>query len=278
MLNINVNQSHIINTSKSAFMKKTLFILAALLISARLSSQTPEEYKSQQQQDLSISGLINVTNNGFSFIPAFTLDEPAAAAFVNIEKKRLTFSTEFRYALSGRPWALDFITRYKLLNTRKSQISIGMHFPSFSFVRTPVGTGTDQKQAIEAVQSFCPELNTSFALSESFSLGTTYMYYHAIGNDLPRSGHYFSVNPNFENIKLIKDLRLSAESQLFFLNIDGLNGFYFASDISVSKKDLPVSVSCMISKSIVSNIGGKDFNWNISLSYMFGRSYTGKKK
>ena len=55
------------------------------------------------RESLFLSGMLRITNNGFSYVPAFTPDEPAEFAGVNVEMNRLVFNNEFRYALSGRP-------------------------------------------------------------------------------------------------------------------------------------------------------------------------------
>jgi hypothetical protein len=41
----------------------------------------------------------------------------------------------------------------------------------------------------------------------------------------------------------------------------------------MAKRNSPFSISSMMNKAIKTDIAGKDFNWNISLAYSFGKSY-----
>ncbi|MCU0339256.1 MAG: hypothetical protein MUE30_05180, partial [Spirosomaceae bacterium] len=68
-------------------------------------------------QIINFKSTTSITNNGFSFIPAFSLGRPAAIFNLNINGgKRFSFEPEFRFALEdGRPWSFIFIWRYKLI-------------------------------------------------------------------------------------------------------------------------------------------------------------------
>lgn len=252
---------------------KTIAIVSSfLLVSYNSFSQEEDSLKNT----LSINGMISVTNNGFSFIPAFTLDKPAALAFISIEKKRLSFNTEARYALDGRPWALAFIPRYKLIDTKKQQISIGVQFPSISFARIPVVKDGVQQETIQAQQSITPEINANLSISNHVGIGTSYLYNRGLGNTLPKNGHFLGLWGNVANIKVLKTLQLSFNSQVFYLYLDHTHGYYTAWSFVLSKDKCPITLSSMMYKTINSNIGGKDANWNLSINYVFGRKYVKK--
>ena len=68
-------------------------------------------------------------------------------------------------------------------------------------------------------------------------------------------------------------ITLRVNPQLFFLNTAYKNGFYIASSFSVVKKNWPVYVGAMVNKGIKTDIPSKDFNWNVSLNYTFGKTY-----
>jgi hypothetical protein len=80
----------------------------------------------------------SVTNNGFSFIPAFSLGKPAAIFNLNINGgKRFSFEPEFRFALQdGRPLVIYFYLA--LQNHRPKAISTdsGDAFSSGAFSGT----------------------------------------------------------------------------------------------------------------------------------------------
>jgi hypothetical protein len=62
--------------------------------------------------------------------------------------------------------------------------------------------------------------------------------------------------------------------QVYYLRINNNEGFNFISSLTVSKKNLPLSLSAFINKTIHSDIpGSKNFIWNASLIYTFGKKY-----
>jgi hypothetical protein len=62
--------------------------------------------------------------------------------------------------------------------------------------------------------------------------------------------------------------------QVFYLKSGDKDGFYAAANLTLAKKNFPFSLSSMMNKALKTEIAGKDFNWNLSLGYTFGSSYT----
>ena len=54
------------------------------------------------------AGTISVTNNGLSFIPTFSLGDPAALFLLSVGKERISFDPEFRFSREGKPWTFIF--------------------------------------------------------------------------------------------------------------------------------------------------------------------------
>ena len=67
------------------------------------------DLSAQDQSDskkLLFSGKINLTNNGFSFIPLFSLGKPATTVNLSVGGKRFSFDPQFRFDLDGmKPWS-----------------------------------------------------------------------------------------------------------------------------------------------------------------------------
>ena len=254
-------------------MRKLIPIVFICLWSAQSFAQTVSQEQDTVRNSLSLSGMFSVTNNGFSYVPAFTLDAPAVFAGVNVEKNRLGFNTEFRYALSGRPWFLMFVTSYKVVNTPKTRVSLGIHFPGVAFFETPVVVDGEEKVLIEAQQAISPEFNAGFNLSEHIAVGALYMYFIGLGDAYVKHGHFPALWFRFAAIPITKNIAFHFNGQLFYLNMAGDAGYYVAWNLELLKKDFPLSLSSSMYKTISSEIEGKDFNWNVSLNYVFGKRY-----
>lgn len=240
-----------------------LFLLITFSFNAISQSNDSLVYKTE------VRGSLSFTNNGFSFIPAFTLDKPAALAYLTVDRGRFSFNADIRYALEGRPWAVAFISRYKLLNTPKKQVSLGLYFPTISFIQTPMFIGRKSTEILEAQQAISPELTAGFPLTKKFTLGGNYLYNKGIGNTFIKNGHYLALWSNLTKVELHNNFQLGINSQIFYLRANDQGGSYVSCQIKLAKKDFPITLSSMMFKTISSNLGGKDANWNLSLNYNF---------
>lgn len=245
--------------------------LLMLLFSAQYAfAQTTNSPK----RVLNFSNTVSVTNNGFSFIPSFTLGKPAAIFNLSLGGKRFSFDPELRFALEGKPWSFIFIWRYKLLNTSKFQLTIGTHLPALSFKTVSVEKNGETLDVIQT-QRFLPfELTPTYSFSKNISVGMFYLYALGLEKDVAKNTNFISLRSNFSNIKLSKKLRMRLNPQLYFLKADDKDGFYFASGLNLSKTNFPFSLGAMVNKAIRSSIPTKDFNWNVSLVYTIKKQYS----
>ncbi len=244
-------------------------VITAVLVLLSLPSFGQDSTQIKKEEKLAIKGSVSVTNNGFSFIPAFTLDAPAAMANVSLSKKRLCFSLQARFAIDGRPWATAYITRYQLIRDKKHDLSIGMQFPATAFIKRKIIENGVASTIIEAQQGLSPDINYGRVISRKLMIGLSYLRYEAIGNIFPKHGNYASIWANIGQMKLSPQTTLSLNQQVFYLTIDQMEGWYTAGNLSLTREKCPFSISSMFFKTIHSNIGGKDFNWNVSLNYHF---------
>lgn len=237
---------------------------------------TYAQNQDSSKQVLNISGAASVTNNGFSFIPSFSLGKPAAIFNFNVNGgKRLSFEPEFRFALEGlKPWSFIFIWRYKVIDSEKFKLNIGTHLPAIAF-RTVSVSKNDQTLNVIQAQRFLPvlELMPNYVVSKNTSVGLFYLYGHSLETDATQNTHFVSLRANFSNIKLGEQFSLRFNPQVFYLKSDAKDGFYVASNLTLAKKNFPFSVSSIINKAIETDIAGKSLNWNISLAYNFSSHF-----
>lgn len=262
------------NLSKSTTSIQKIGLLVAMLCLAQFASAQSQD---STKHVLNFMGAASVTNNGFSFIPSFSLGKPAAIFNFNVNGgKRFSFEPEFRFDLEGaRPWSFIFIWRYKLINAERLKLTIGTHLPALNFRTVSViknGVALDVIQT----QRFFPvlEVAPNYMLNKSISIGAFFLYGHSPEVDATKNTHFVSLRSNFSNVKLSKQLYMRFNPQVFYLKSGDKDGFYAAANLTLAKKNFPFSLSSMMNKALKTEIAGKDFNWNISLGYTFGSNYT----
>jgi hypothetical protein len=132
------------------FTKNTFQNIILILSIAAIFQTSSAQGTDSTSKIVNFRGAASITNNGFSFIPAFSLGKPATVFNFNINGgKRFSFEPEFRFALKdGRPWSFIFIWRYKLINQKRFQATVGSHFPSVPFRVLAYETTLDIKNTL----------------------------------------------------------------------------------------------------------------------------------
>lgn len=249
-------------------MRKTL-LLFGILFSPYLAfaqmvdtTQTPSFF----------SGQITATNNGISLIPNFSLNKPAALFDLSIGKGRLSFDPMFRFGLDGKPWTFVFWFRYKLIASKKFSMGIGAH-PAFLFrAETAIVNGIS-KELTTTQRYVAWEASPTYRLNKKVGLGLYYLGSHGLTKDLIQYGHFVALKAIISNLKLTNQLNLSLVPQFYYLKQDQAAGTYFNASLGLAKTHFPVSVSANISKTINSEIKGKDFLWSVGLVYNINNQY-----
>jgi hypothetical protein len=212
----------------------------------------------------------SITNNGISLIPSFSLGKPAAIAEFQVGR-RYTFEPQFRFALEGKPWSFIFWNRYKVVRNEKFQMTAGAH-PAFLFATKTITENGSEKEVITTKRFLAGELAPNFSLSKRISTGLYYLYSYGFDEGV-KNTNMISFKAGFNSIPLFSGLTFSVVPQLYYLKMDEKDGFYFTSAFILARPDFPLSLSSVINKIIKSDIEGKDFIWNVTLTYTFSRKY-----
>lgn len=219
---------------------------------------------------------IGITNNGFSFIPAFTLDEPATSLDISLKWKKFSIEPQFQYSLKGKPWSFIFFYRYKAITRNNYQLTVGSHLPALAFVTADALSGEGSPDRILVDRIVAGELINTLVVNPNFIVGMYYIYSRGVKTESLRNGHYLSLNASFPNIRISDKIRLNYSPQVFYLRLDDRDGYYVSSNVTMTITDFPISFGSTMYKTFNKEIGGKDFNWNISLYYFFNKMYFGK--
>lgn len=258
-------------------LKKLLCQLILLLISLTITNVAFSQETDSTKQNVHFRGFVSVTNNGFSFIPTFSLGKPAMIVDLSVGK-RFSFDPQFRFDLVGlKPWSFIFIWRYKLIQTERFQVKPGIHLPVIAFRTRAVGANGGKYEEVYAQRYFTPELKTAYTLAKNVSLGAVYIY--GIGLEEANQSkhtHFFSLRSSLSNIPISKKVFMRLDPQVYYLKVDRNDGYYVAHSLTLGVKNFPLLLSCTMNKAIKTNLPSRDFDWNISLIYTFNNELVKK--
>lgn len=241
-------------------------LMPVLLVNAQDSTRPKKE-------DFRLGGAVSVTNNGISLLPTFTLGKPAAIFDLNLVGKRFSFEPQFRFALEGKPWSMIFWWRYKLVQSSKWNIKLGAH-PAIAFRNTNVLLNNRPRQVLIPQRYLASEFSPNYMISKGTSIGAYFLYSKGLETESVKNTRFITLNANFSNIRLGNGFMLKMNPQVYHLQMDSQGGYYVTSTFTVTKKNIPFSISSIMNKSIKTTIvGSKDFIYNLSLIYSFNRKF-----
>lgn len=255
--------------SKPLFKHTILFSLFLTLSHFAFAQQTDSTKETSH-----FSAAVNVTNNGISLLPNFSLNKPAVIFNMAIGKKKLSFEPELRFAVEGgKPWSFLFWWRYKVVKTNKFAFNIGAH-PAIAFREKTFITDGKPKTVLSAQRFLAGELSPNYSLTKNINVGVYYLHAFGLETDVTKNTDFFAIRSSFSNIKLTKNVALKIAPQFYYLKMDDKDGVYVSSTITLTHKKSPFYVSSIVSQTLKTEIAAKsDFVWNVSLHYAFSKNY-----
>lgn len=234
--------------------------------------------QSSEKQEIiyHINGDASVTNNGFSFVPTFSLGKPALITNLSVGGERFSFDPQVRFDLFAfKPWSIIIRWGLKLVDTEHTQVKLGAHTPGLSFRSETLEQDGITKEKLVPYRFLSPEFWYTYNLSKKVGFGLYYLYGYGMEKaDQNKHTHFVSLRAYFNRIPIAKEISVSWIPQVYYLYIDGIDGFYSAQSISLHHQKIPVSLATMMNIKIASDIESKDFDWNISLIYAFSNQLT----
>lgn len=220
----------------------------------------------------------SITNNGFSFIPAFSLGKPAAIFNLNINGgKRFSFEPEFRFSLQdGRPWSFIFIWRYKIIDQKRFQLTAGTHFPAVPFRVLAYETAPQIKNTLAVSRVIPVELTPTVVVGKRLSVSLFCLYAKGISDDAVNHTSLISLR-TVSVISCGKNLLLRINPQLFYLKLDSKSGFYTAANFTLSSPKSPFFIGSTVNVPLKTDIAGKPLDWNVSIGYTLDKKLVVKK-
>jgi len=248
--------------------RKAKQVLLGILLFGVTHAAYSQETDSARYLD-DFTGSVSITTKGISTIPNLTLGKPAALFRMTAEKNGLSFEPELRFSLEGQPWSFLFWWRYDLVRKSRFRLDVGAH-PAISFRPFSYEEDGVVREVMEARRFVAGEVSSGYQLAKNMSIGVYYLYSHGFERTTPDHINYLSFNGSLSSIGLSDGFLLSLIPQVYYLAIDGNDGFYFTLRTTLSRSDFPLSISSLINTAFQTDIsGGEGLLWNVSLTYSF---------
>ncbi len=251
--------------------------LRLMIIFSNLTIAGFSQQADSTKPDLHLSGSINLTNNGISLVPNFSLGKPAVIINLSAGKGRFSFDPDIRFSLSAKPWTMLFWGRYKILPKGKFRLNSGVHLGlNYKISELPINGDTVETNIVR--RYLAAELVPNYFFTQNISVGMYYLYSHGLDAGTVKNTHFLILNTNFSNIRINEKFYARFTPQVYFLKQDIRTGFYFTSSLGISMKNFPLSITGLINQRLSGNIAGsKDFIWSVGLVYSFSKRYTLKQ-
>lgn len=250
-------------------MKKNILLFGLLHLSLLAFSQNTDSTKTPTH----FSGTIGITNNGFSIIPSFSLNNPAAVMTFSIRKNKLSFEPDIRLVPDASKGSMLFWLRYRLVDNQKFKLRLGAH-PAFTLIRRSVADNGKTTEITEMLRFLAFEAVPSYQITENLGVSTMYLQGHGLQNHGPQLTRVLFLNTHVSNIKLSQNLRFHLHPSLFFLYTDGYRGDYLTVTGVLAHKKLPFTLQSTINHTFTSNVpDNRAFMWNVLVAYNFSKTF-----
>ena len=246
-------------------MRLSLFLLFLFIFSASYSVEVPDSSKTK----LKASATVSLNSNGIASIPAFSLGKPAIIASVNLQKNRFSYDPQLAYGLNFKGWFIDSWLHYRLIDRPHFEFRPGFNFSTFfSDFNGPGETILQNGPIRQAQRYFTLELTCILKFTPKSSL--TIGYWNDRGQEKGTLiGHFFNLVGERTDIRLGKNILLTADFQIFYIDYKGHNdGLFLSPKLSAGLRNVPVSLFFQPIQALYSNISPfPGFRWNLGLAY-----------
>jgi hypothetical protein len=215
-----------------------------------------------------VTWAFSVANKGISVIPTSTRDKPTGTVDMSIRRGGVDVAPQFRFGLDGTPWSFLFRARYRLGDRDRLGVSVSAE-PVLTFRTATVSMNGVAKEVLLAHHFAAVELAPNYGLSRNVSVGTYYLYLHGLDADVTRHTHLVAAKAALANLRLPARFVARLDPQVYYLQLDDRDGTYLNSRATLAKRELPVSISGIVNRSIRTSIPrGRGLLWNVSLNYL----------
>lgn len=220
------------------------------------------------------SGSLSLTSNGFSIIPTFSLNSPAVITQLSWRKRKFSIDPDIRLTPNMKKGSMVLWFRYYPIEKKRFSLRVGAH-PAMNFqLRTITDTNGISSEISQMRRFLAWELAPSYRITQHWTIGLYYLQGYGLQKDGPQATHFINLSSGITNIRFGPWIRMALYPAVYYLNLDGYDGFYFTDTVDMSHIKWPVSLSAAVNQTFTSDIPGNQiFMWNVSLNYHFSRVY-----
>jgi hypothetical protein len=230
-----------------------------------IPSSFSEVKKDTIPQSAKFSGMIQVTNNGISLVPAFSLDKPALLAFLDVSKKRFSYSPQFSFDYKARPWFMNQWLRYRLIEGKKVDFRTSVGY-AFLYKTTEELKAGSVNEIIKIDRNVISEQLLTYKMTSNNSLTLSHLH------GIPTSSDgitldLLTLGATLGGINLGKQFEMTVSPSIFYLSYTGDNeGVFSTQNIMIKKPKSTFGLSFQATEPLMRrNLVVKDFNWNVAL-------------
>jgi hypothetical protein len=251
--------------------KTLLLTLLLFLFLAEGYTQTVGD--SSRKKELTFSGSLGLSSNGFSIVPSFSLNSPATMTLLSWRKNKFSIEPDIRLTLNARKGSMILWFRYHAIQTQKYKLRVGAH-PAMNFQLREIDNNGNASTISQMRRFFAWEVSNDYKINHYVSAGIYYLQGNGLQKDGPRTTHFVALNTSVANLKLSKALRLAVAPTIYYLKLDNSEGKYISGAVILSHTKLPFTLQHAFNKTFVSNLAGnRDYMWNVSVHYNFKKTY-----
>jgi hypothetical protein len=227
------------------------------------------EHADSSKTKLKAGATVSLNSNGISSIPAFSLGKPAVMASVTLQKNRFSYDPQLAYGLDFKGWFIDSWLHYKLIDRPHFEFRPGFNFSTFFSDFKGQDENTLQAVTIRQAQRYFTFEFTGickFSSKSSLTIG----YWNDRGQEKGTlTGHFFNLIGERSDIKIGKNVLITADLQVFYIDYWGKNdGLFLSPKISSSLRNVPFSIFFQPIQALYSNISPfPGFRWNLGIAY-----------
>jgi len=212
-----------------------------------------------------IKGNLQLTNNGISPVPYFTLGEPALLTNLYLTKGRLSFSPEFNFDLKAKPWSFNTWLRYNLIRTKRYNFYLGSNF-SIIFKRLDPKIF---KEDLQAQRYQMLDIMMTYKIDQKKMLSFYYWKTSTLDHLGITSSHFVMLALQIDNLIKSENTVISFRPSVFVINNTlPFSGLFMSQITKISTKKFPLSFSLQTVETLQSSEQAK-FNWNVGVNVPF---------
>lgn len=246
------------------FLKTAISICLILQVQGIAGQMDTTKYEPE------LSGVVVLTSNGISQIPAYSLNKPAISAFFFLKLKRFTYEPDINYGLDGRPWGMGNAFMYMFIDKEKIKLKSGLAL-GLAFSYPEILQGGEMVKINKSERYAIAKLLPSYIISKKTTLNVNYWYARNLERNSIKSINFLSAVLSISNVPLTPKIFCSLYPQIFYLNVDREDGIFFSPMAAVGIKKFPLYLSSQVNTTLylLNMTSDPGFKWNVALNYVF---------